>query len=99
MSQTKLFVGGLNWGTNDAELRRVFERYGEVIDAKVVTDPYTERSRGFGYVTFAKEQSAQEALSALDQSVVEGRQIRVSFAQDDGERRLAEQALPAQEAW
>ena len=50
---TKLFVGGLSWGTDDNGLRAAFEDFGEVVDAKVVTDRETGRSRGFGFVTFA----------------------------------------------
>ena len=47
----KLFVGGLSWGTTDEGLRAAFESFGEVEEAKVVTDRETGRSRGFGFVT------------------------------------------------
>ena len=45
----KLFVGSLSWGTNDEGLRQAFERFGEVTDAKVITERDTGRSRGFGF--------------------------------------------------
>ncbi len=50
----KLFVGGLSWDTSDDSLRESFSRYGEVTDAKVITDRETGRSRGFGFVTFSE---------------------------------------------
>ncbi|MGK0361797.1 MAG: cold-inducible RNA-binding protein, partial [Bradymonadia bacterium] len=46
----KLFVGGLAWATGDNELRTAFEKYGEVSEARVITDRETGRSRGFGFV-------------------------------------------------
>ena len=47
----KLFVGGLSWNTADDGLREAFERFGEVTEAKVITDRETGRSRGFGFVS------------------------------------------------
>src|SRR5688572_14984972 len=47
----KVFVGGLNWNTNDDGLLAAFSRFGEVVEAKVITDRDTGRSRGFGFVT------------------------------------------------
>ena len=49
----KLFVGGLAWATTDASLKAAFEPFGEVVDAKVILDRETGRSRGFGFVTFS----------------------------------------------
>ncbi len=48
----KLFVGSLSWNTSDGELNDAFARFGEVTEAKVITDRETGRSRGFGFVTF-----------------------------------------------
>ncbi len=78
----KLFVGGLSWNTDDAALREAFEEYGEVTDAKVVTDRETGRSRGFGFVTFANDADAVEALNNLDGASLDGRTLRVDEAQD-----------------
>jgi cold-inducible RNA-binding protein len=77
----KLFVGGLSWNTSDESLRSSFASYGEVTDAKVVTDRETGRSRGFGFVTFAQEADAQSAIAALDGTVLDGRTIRVNVAE------------------
>jgi len=78
----KLFVGGLSWGTDDETLREGFEAYGNVLEAKVIMDRETGRSRGFGFVTFAEEADADAAISALDGQPFDGRNIRVNEAQD-----------------
>ena len=57
----KLFVGGLAWATNDESLRAHFEQFGEVVDAKVITDRDTGRSRGFGFITYGDPAHAAEA--------------------------------------
>src|SRR5688500_2300562 len=78
----KLFVGGLSWNTSDEGLRQSFEAYGEVTDAKVITDRETGRSRGFGFVTFADAEAAKAATSAMDGASLDGRTIRVNEAED-----------------
>jgi cold-inducible RNA-binding protein len=82
----KLFVGGLSWGTNDEGLRKAFEKFWEVTDAKVITDRETGRSRGFGFVTFADEQHASNAIGEMDGSNLDGRTIKVNEAEDKGKR-------------
>ncbi|CAK7328407.1 unnamed protein product [Dovyalis caffra] len=69
MSSSRLFVGGLAWATDDQTLRDAFANFGEVTDARVVTDRDTGRSRGFGFVSFESNKSADEALSAMDGQV------------------------------
>lgn len=77
---TKLFVGSLPWSVNDAELKTLFEQYGKVTSAKVVTDKQTRRSKGFGFVEFETEAEASAAINALNGSEVKGRNIIVSEA-------------------
>jgi RNA recognition motif-containing protein len=84
---SKLFVGGLPWVTDDAELRKAFEPYGSVVDAKVVLDRDTGKSRGFGFITFTSEDQAKKAVSAMDGNSVGGRRITVREAQDGPQRR------------
>ncbi len=79
---SKLFVGGLAWATTDASLHAAFSQFGEVIDAKVITDRETGRSRGFGFVTFAEGPQAQEAIQKMDGQELDGRSIRVNEAQE-----------------
>lgn len=84
----KLFVGGLSWNTTDMLLRQAFEAFGPVMEAKVVLDRETGRSRGFGFVTFTDAAHAQQALTELDGQSLDGRTIRVNEAQEraPGER-------------
>ena len=78
----KLFVGNLSWNTDDQGLFDAFAQFGEVMEAKVVTDRDSGRSRGFGFVTFANEEAGEDAMSGLDGTELDGRSIRVSVAQD-----------------
>lgn len=78
----KLFVGSLAWGTSDQNLRDAFEPFGEVTDAKVITDRDTGRSRGFGFVTFSSEEDADAAIEAMHGAELDGRNIAVNEAQD-----------------
>ncbi|MCS6856183.1 MAG: RNA-binding protein [Sandaracinaceae bacterium] len=78
----RLFVGGLSWGTTDESLRSAFERFGEVLEAKVIVDRETGRSRGFGFVTFADPQAAQAAAKEMNGAVLDSRVINVGEAHE-----------------
>ncbi|MBK8235996.1 MAG: RNA-binding protein [Nannocystaceae bacterium] len=78
----KLFVGGLSWGTTDDRLKEAFGRFGEVTEAKIITDRETGRSRGFGFVTYAEPAAAEQAIKELDGQELDGRTIRVNEAQN-----------------
>jgi len=79
---TKLFIGGLAWSTDDARLREKFEEYGRVEEAVVVRDRETGRSRGFGFVRFASDDDATNAMNAMNDQEFDGRRIRVDKATD-----------------
>jgi len=81
MSSSKLFVGGLSWDTDDHKLESTFAQYGEIVEAKIILDRETGRSRGFGFVTYDNAESAQTAAGALDGSNLDGRTIKVNEAQ------------------
>src|SRR4051794_34402910 len=78
----KLFVGGLSWGTDDEALRQAFSKYGEIAEAKVITDRETGRSRGFGFVSFASDNDAMTAMQEMDGKELDGRTIKVNEAQE-----------------
>ncbi|MEE8410515.1 MAG: RNA-binding protein [Myxococcota bacterium] len=78
----KLFVGGLSWDTSDDGLLQAFQRFGDVTEAKVITDRDTGRSRGFGFVTFANPGDADNAKSEMDGTELDGRSIKVDEAQE-----------------
>ncbi len=62
--QCKIFIGGLHLLTTTESLQEYFSTWGDIVDAVVVKDPETKRSRGFGFVTFTKAQSVDDCLSA-----------------------------------
>ena len=78
----KLFVGGISWGTTEDGLREAFDRFGEIVSATVVTDRDSGRSRGFGFVEFADDAAAAQAIEELDGKELDGRTIRVNEAHD-----------------
>lgn len=78
----KLYVGNLPFRTNDADLQSLFERYGAVISARVITDRDTGRSRGFGFVEMNEDSAADEAMRALDGNDFDGRPLRVNEARE-----------------
>ena len=82
----KLFVGGLSWGMTDADLRKAFESYGEIAEAKVITDRDTGRSRGFGFVTFSQDEDAKTAIEKMNGTSLDGRNITVNEAQEKSPR-------------
>ncbi|KAE8677588.1 Glycine-rich RNA-binding protein 2 [Hibiscus syriacus] len=81
-SSKKLFIGGLSYGTSDQTLKEAFSGFGEVTEARVIVDRETGRSRGFGFVDYANDEAANNALSAMDGQELQGRNIRVSYATD-----------------
>jgi cold-inducible RNA-binding protein len=82
----KLFVGGLSWDTTDDGLRQAFASFGEITEAKVITDRDTGRSRGFGFVTFSQDDDAKTAISKLDGTNLDGKTIKVNEAQEKSPR-------------
>ncbi|HEY4289820.1 MAG TPA: RNA-binding protein [Puia sp.] len=78
----KLFVAGLPFDVNDQELKEMFEAYGTVDSAKVITDRETGKSRGFGFVEFPTDAEAEAAIKALNGGSLEGRELTVKVAED-----------------
>ena len=81
-----IFVGNLDFNTNEDELRRLFEAYGQVDRVSIMTDRDTGRSRGFGFVEMPDTESAKKAIAELDQASVEDRTIRVMEAKPREEK-------------
>ena len=80
-------MGGLSWGTDSDRLRETCEAYGEVTEARVITDRETGRSRGFGFVTFGTAEDAAKAVEGMNGSDLDGRTLRVNEAQDRRDSR------------
>jgi RNA recognition motif-containing protein len=79
---TKIYVGNLPWRATDAQLSELFAPHGEVIEARIITDRETGRSRGFGFVTMASNDGAQNAIRALNGHSIEGRALVVNEARE-----------------
>jgi len=75
-----IYVGNLAHGVTDGELNAVFSEFGEVSSAKVIMDKHSGRSRGYGFVEMPNDSEANEAIKALDDSPLQGRNIRVNPA-------------------
>ncbi|XP_010535422.1 PREDICTED: RNA-binding protein 24 [Tarenaya hassleriana] len=76
---TKVFVGGLPWETPTDEMRRYFEQFGEILEAVIITDKNTARSKGYGFVTFRDPDSATRAV-ADPNPVIDGRKTNCNIA-------------------
>ena len=83
---TKLFVGSLPFATTSDELREMFAQVGEVVEANIVTDKMTGKSRGFAFVEMAKEEDVKKAIEKLNGSDVGGRKIFVAEAKPQAAR-------------
>lgn len=83
---TKLFVGGLPYSTNNQSLNDLFAQFGQVASANVITDKFTNQSKGFGFVEMLNDAEAQEAIKQLDGSDLEGRRLGVSVARPKEDR-------------
>ncbi len=75
-----IYVGNLNFKVNEEELKNVFEEYGNVSSVKIITDKYSGRSRGFGFVTMEQDEEAKNAISELNGSTYANREMVVNEA-------------------
>ena len=81
-----IYVSNLSFNVQDEDLKDFFTEYGEVTSAKVITDKFTGKSRGFGFVEMADEAASKKAIAELDGATVENRAISVSVAKPKEDR-------------
>ncbi|MBI2448378.1 RNA-binding protein [Candidatus Microgenomates bacterium] len=87
MAQTnKLYVGGLSYNTTQDSFKAAFEQAGSVVDAAIIMDKMTGRSKGFGFVTMGSNEEADKAIEMWNEKELDGRMIRVSEARPMEER-------------
>ena len=86
----KLFVGNLAWSVTSEKLHEVFSSFGPLVEAKVLTDHQTGRSRGFGFVTFRNEEDADRATAEMHNKEIEGRPIRCDNTQQPNRKERPE---------
>lgn len=78
--QHRVYIGNLSWEVNEEILSEVLREYGSLVNAKVVYDRATGRSRGFGFINFSKQSEAEAAVASLNRKELEGRSMRVDLA-------------------
>ena len=81
-----IYVSNLSFNVQDEDLKSYFAEYGEVSSAKVITDKFTQRSKGFGFVEMPDDAAAQKAIQELDGAMVDGRSIKVMVARPKEEK-------------
>jgi RNA recognition motif-containing protein len=88
-----IYVGNLHFNVSEDELRKAFEEYGEVASVKIITDKYSGRSKGFGFVEMLNDNEAKNAIENLNGTEIKGRAVNVNQAREKennsggGERR------------
>lgn len=76
----KIYVGNLPYRFRSEDLKETFASFGEITEAIVITDRNSGRSKGFGFVTFANEESAKKAVDEMNGKEVDGRELKVNEA-------------------
>ncbi|XP_038654951.1 cold-inducible RNA-binding protein-like [Scyliorhinus canicula] len=77
----KLFVGGLNFDTDEQALEDVFSKYGQTAEVRVIKDKDTMASRGFGFISFENPEDTNDAMEVINRKSMDGQQIRVDRAE------------------
>ena len=86
----KVYVGNLPWSVDQAGLKKMFDEFGEITEAVVISDKFSGRSKGFGFVTFTSDEDAKKAIDAMNEKEVEGRNLKVNEAkpmEENSERK------------
>ena len=81
-----IYVGNLPYNVTEEELKEAFSEFGEVSSVNVITDKYSGQSKGFGFVEMEKNSEAEEAIKALNESSLKGRDIKVNQAKPRDKR-------------
>lgn len=83
MNKTKIYVGNLSYDVTSDQLQDFFGGFGEIAEVKLISDFETGRSKGFGFVTFADEEAAAEAVEKSNGESLDGRNLKVNLARDN----------------
>lgn len=86
MASINIYVGNLSFDTTEDQLRELFESYGQVESATIVSDKFTGRPRGFGFVKMPEREEGLRAIQELDAKDFMGRNLKVNEAQPRTER-------------
>lgn len=73
-----IFIGGIPWSLSEDGMKELFEKFGTVNSARIISDKRTGRSKGFGFVEMPNEDEAKKAIEALNETEIDGRKIGVT---------------------
>lgn len=82
-----IYVGNLNYRLTEDELKGAFETYGEVASVRIITDKFSGRSKGFGFIEMMDSVAGEKAIEALNQTELGGRNVVVNQAREKSEDR------------
>jgi len=77
-----IYVGNLHFNVTEDELRKAFEEYGDVSSVKIISDKYSGRSKGFGFVEMMNDKEAKDAIDNLNGTEIKGRSVNVNQARE-----------------
>ena len=77
----KVYVGNLPFSVDSEKLKELFSSFGEIEEATIISDKFSGRSKGFGFITFKDDESAKKAISEMNDKEIEGRNLKVNEAQ------------------
>ena len=78
----EIYVGNLSYDTDEAQLRKEFEKYGKVLSARIITNHFNHKSKGFGFIEMPNRPEAEAAIKALHDAEIQGRKLRVNEAKN-----------------
>ena len=78
----EIYVGNLSYDTDEEQLRKEFEKYGKVLSARIITNHFNHKSKGFGFIEMPNRPEAEAAIKALHDADVQGRKLRVNEAKN-----------------
>jgi cold-inducible RNA-binding protein len=93
MTEHKVYVGNLPFSIGFKELKEIFSECGEILNATVIADKFTGKSKGFGFVTFAHSEAMHKAIKEMNEKEVQGRRIQVKPATPSEKRQNSETEL------
>ena len=95
----RLYIGSLSYDTTDQGLRDLFVTAGTVVSAEVISDRYSGRSKGFGFVEMETQEGAEKAISQFNGTNLDGREISVAEARPRRERRQESERYDRDDRW
>jgi len=81
-----IYVGNLSYSVTEDDLKGIFSEFGEISGISIITDKFSGQSKGFGFVEMPNDSEAEEAIKALNERDLKGRNIKVNQAKPRGER-------------